>query len=48
VLFAWDEKRSGDVVYAAGWNAKVGQPKTVQVAAAGQKFMPRWCSYQHH
>lgn len=23
VLFAWDEKRDGDVVYAAGWNAKV-------------------------
>jgi hypothetical protein len=23
VLFAWDEKRGGDVVYAAGWNAKV-------------------------
>lgn len=24
VLFAWDEKRGGDVVFAAGWNAKVG------------------------
>jgi hypothetical protein len=24
VLFAWDDKRGGDVVYAAGWNAKVG------------------------
>lgn len=26
VLFAWDEKRSGDVVFAAGWNAKVSAP----------------------
>src|SRR5512142_968588 len=24
VLFAWDDKRGGDVVYAAGWNAQVG------------------------
>lgn len=35
VLFAWDEKRGGDVVFAAGWNAKVSLVAHVQVHCDG-------------
>lgn len=32
VLLAFDEKRGGDVVYAAGWNAKVCDARGVLVS----------------
>jgi hypothetical protein len=34
VLFAWDDKRGGDVVFAAGWNAKVGSATLVADSAS--------------
>lgn len=44
VLLAWDDKRGGDVVYAAGWNAKVctgGSCEVVLCRVAGGCFHMR-------
>lgn len=47
MLFAWDEKRSGDVVYAAGWNAKVRQLKAVWGAAGIHAKPDSATSFKH-